>query len=730
MAETAETSETRGFRHWLFSISPFNRVILGLALGIFTGLFFGDTAGRLDIWGDAYIRLLQMTVLPYILVSLVGGLGRLDAAIARRIGLMGGALILLIWGITLASNLFLSLAYPDWTTASFFSTSLIESGKPFDPLQLYVPANPFYSMANTIVPAVVVFSILLGIALITVPDKAYLLSSLNALSTALMRIASFVGKLAPLGIFAIAAAAAGTLRVEELTRLQVYLWTYLLTWTVITFWTLPALVAWATPLSYRDVLREARLPMITAFATGTVLVVLPMIAERCKQLLEEHRLKCRETDSVIDVMVPTAYSFPSAGTLLGLGFVMFAAWYSGSPLGMTDYPAFVGVGAFVAFGSMAVAIPFMLDFFSLPADLFQLYLLGSVVTSRFATGLAAMHGIVISLLCAFAVMGQLRVRTLLNIAATSIGIAAAAAIGLGVILIHAIDYEYLGDQRVVAKTLVKDRVDLIQIKNRSQLLPIDSSQPRIEAILARGTLRVAYLPDSLPFAYRNSEGDVVGYDIDLVQTLAGDLGLSLEIARMNWPEIVQSLEKGQIDLAVGGISISPRWATQAAFSDSYIDHTAGFVMPDSRRKQFADLETVQNLSGLRILVPDDPYYVDIASKTFPRAHIEVTTTPRKYFKSDPGNAVLLYSVEAGSAWTLIYPDFSVAVPEGLEIKAPVAFALPRGAPDFVAYINTWLALSHKDGLNKSLFSHWVLGQESGGRKPRWSIMRNVLGWGE
>jgi Na+/H+-dicarboxylate symporter len=366
MENTPATSNWKGFRRWLFSISAFNRVIFGLALGIFTGLFFGESAGRLDIWGEAYIRLLQMTVLPYILVSLISGLGRLDAAIARRIGLMGGTLILLIWGITQVSNLLLSQAYPNWTTASFFSTSLVESGKPFDPLQLYVPSNPFYSMANAIVPAVVVFSILLGLALIAVPDKQHLLSSLSALSAALMRIASFVGKLAPLGIFAIAAAAAGTLRIEELSRLQVYLWTYLGAWTVITFWTLPALVAWATPLSYRDVLREARVPMVTAFATGTVLVVLPMIAERCKQLLERHKMKCQDTDAVIDVMVPTAYSFPSAGTLLGLGFIMFAAWYTGSPLGMTDYPAYVIVGAFVAFGSMAVAIPFMLDFF-LPA---------------------------------------------------------------------------------------------------------------------------------------------------------------------------------------------------------------------------------------------------------------------------------------------------------------------------------------------------------------------------
>ncbi len=55
------------------------------------------------------------------------------------------------------------------------------------------------------------------------------------------------------------------------------------------------------------------------------------------------------------------------------------------------------MGALTAFGSMAVAIPFLLDFFGLPSDQFQLYLLGSVVTARFA---AALHGFVVTLLVA------------------------------------------------------------------------------------------------------------------------------------------------------------------------------------------------------------------------------------------------------------------------------------------------------------------------------------------
>jgi Na+/H+-dicarboxylate symporter len=712
---------------WLLNLSAFNRVILGLGLGIFAGLFFGELAGNLEIFGQAYIRLLQMTVIPYIIVSLIGGLGRLDADIAKRIGIAGGLLILLIWGITEASNLFLALTYPDWTTASLFSTSLLEGAKPFDPLTLYIPSNPFYSMANAVVPAVVVFSIMLGVALISVRDKDTLLTSMGTLSDALMKIASFVGRLAPFGIFAISAAAAGTLKIEELSRLQVYLWAYLGAWTVITFWTLPAIVAWSTPLSYRQVLRESRVPMITAFATGTVLVVLPMIAERCKRLLAENDLECPETDSVIDVMVPTAYSFPSAGTLLGLGFIMFSAWYVGSPISVADYASYVGVGAFVAFGSMAVAIPFMLDFFSLPADMFQLYLLGSVATARFATALAAMHGIVISLLVAFAVMGKLRVKTLIQIVAVSIAIAGTVSFSLGLLLKHVINFEYSGEKDIVAKTLITEPVDVRQIKTLSALSAIDPSSGRIEAIIERGTLRVAYMPDRLPFAYRNSEGIAVGYDIDLVQRLAEGLGVKLELARLDWPEIVTGLQDGRLDMAVGGIAITPTRAQEVVFSGTHFDHSVGFVLPDHMRDNFAKLKIIQGIPDLEILVPKDRHYLDFAEDNFPRAKLTPVDSPRAFFKGEYGDAVMLTSAEAGSAWTLLYPQYGVAIPGGLSVKAPAAIALPAGDQDYVTYINTWLLLTEKNGFMSQLYDYWILGEEYHPSEPRWSIMRNVLG---
>jgi len=712
------------------NLSPFSKVVAGLVLGILLGVFAGEPAGALEIVGNAYIRLLQMTVLPYILVSLISGLGRLDAKMAKHIGALGGSLILFLWLITLMTVLTMPFAYPDWTASAFFSASLVDEGAPFDPLTLYIPANPFFSLSNTIVPAVVLFSICLGLALIAVPDKDGLLRGLHNLSEALMRIASFVAKVAPLGIFAISAAAAGTLRLEELGRLQVYLWAYLGAWLVLAMVTLPMLVAWATPLSYRDVLREARVAMVTAFATGTVLVVLPMIAERCKELLTERELMDEKADSTVDVLVPTAYSFPSAGTLLGLAFILFAAWFIGSPLSPSQYPGYTVIGALSAFGTMAVALPFMLDFFRLPTDLFQLYLLGSVVTARFATALAAMHGVVICLLGACAMMNRMSWRRLFEVGAVGVAIAGIAMLILGFGLTRTIPYEYTGDKSFVAMSLAGSPVATVQVDTLAPLPAPQRDRPRLDVVRERGTLRVGYPPDRLPFAFRNSAAEVVGLDMDIINDLARDLRVTLEVVRLDLADAEAALEDGSIDLLVGGIAVTPARASVFAFTNSYLDQTLALIVRDHDRDSFANLSSVAGRSELSVAMMKSDYYEDAVRGLLPYATVTEVESPREFLRGELEDVdALVYSAETGAAWTLIYPRYSVIVPRGLSYKAPVGFALPEGQPELLSFLNTWFDLKQKNGVLKQFYEHWILGKDDSSVEPRWSVLRNVLGIG-
>ncbi|MBW2221365.1 MAG: cation:dicarboxylase symporter family transporter, partial [Deltaproteobacteria bacterium] len=102
----------------VFSLSLSAKVLLGFALGIFSGIFFGEAMAFLKIVGDGFIHLLQMTVLPYVILSLITGLGRLNYSEAVSLAKKGGLFLLLLWALVIATVLVIPLAYPDWKTAS------------------------------------------------------------------------------------------------------------------------------------------------------------------------------------------------------------------------------------------------------------------------------------------------------------------------------------------------------------------------------------------------------------------------------------------------------------------------------------------------------------------------------------------------------------------------------------------------------------------------------------
>ncbi|MFV2055255.1 MAG: cation:dicarboxylate symporter family transporter [Thiohalomonadales bacterium] len=712
------------------NMSAFMRVVWALVLGILTGVFLGEPAGNLSIIGKAYVGLLQMTVLPYVLVSIIGGLGRLDADMAKNIGIKAVFVIVLVWLATMATLLLLPLAYPDWEAAGFFSTSLTAEAQSFDFLRLYIPSNVFYSMSNTIVPAVVLFSLLLGIALIQVRNKDVLISLATNIGDGLMVVASFVAKSAPLGIFAIAASAAGTLQPEELGRLQIFLWVYLLGWLALTFLLLPLLIERATPFSYREVMSMAGEAMLTALATGTVLVVLPMIIERCKELLKRHNMETEATLSAVDVLVPTAYSFPSAGTLLGLGFVLFSGWYVGSPLGLDQYASYVIMGIFSAFGSMAVAIPFMLDYFNLPADQFQLYLLGSVVTARFATALAALHAFVITLLVAAAVLKRLRKKRMLSVIGVHLAVTAGVMIAAGFTFKSMIPFQYEGGRTFEKMHLVADVVAMTSDKDPAPLSNDDQQRARLDVIRDRGSLRIGYSVDSLPFVFRNDKGQLVGFDMEMMNALAVDLGVQIETIKVkDDSDLTLWLKEGRLDIVIGGRVITPESAIEFLYSDAYTYHTAGFVVFDAIRDNFSSLKKVRQMQDLKLYVPDVPYYVSAIKKLLPDTSYEVLSSPRKFFKGKhEEKSAFVYSAEVGSAWTLLYPEYSVVVPQGLSIKAPVGFIMPKGQMDFMSYMNTWLKLKTFNGFQKMVYDYWILGKNLNKQNPRWSVAHDVFGW--
>jgi Na+/H+-dicarboxylate symporter/ABC-type amino acid transport substrate-binding protein len=710
-----------------------NRILVGLASGVLLGLFLGERAVAVKWAADGFVKLLQMTVLPYVTVSIVSSLGRLRYEDAKQLGLKTGAVVAALWLVALFFTFLIPLAFPHMQNASFFSTTLVERRPPFNFVDLYIPSNPFYSLANNVVPAVVLFSVILGVALIGAPRKQPLLDVLDAAFDGLSRATRFVTRLTPYGLFAIAATAAGTLNLEQLGRLQVYLVVYVLVALLVTLWVLPGLVAALTPIRVGEIFALTRNALLTAFVAGDLFIVLPVLIEASKTMIERLQLPDQGAVTLPEVIVPASFNFPHTGKLLSISFILFAGWFADAVVSVTEYPRLAFTGLVTFFGSLNVAVPFLLDLFRIPADTFQLFLASGVINSRFGTLVAAMHTVTVALLGACAMVGALRWdrRRIVRYAAVTAALTFAVIGGTRAVFTSVMNQQYTKDKVLAGMHLLHDTSPAVVRKwPDGSDLPAEG-RPALDAIRARGSIRVGFLSDSLPFAFFNQHGDLVGFDIELAHRLANELGVQLELVQLQRDRFDESLERGVCDLVMSGVAVTTLRASRTTLSNSYLDETLAFVVPDEARERFTTWEDIRSRGALRIAVPNVPYYIDKLRVMVPQATIEPFTDFEATFTAGRSGAdAIALPAERGSAWTLMYPAYSVVVPEPGTVKIPLAYPIARHDQAFAAFVNTWIDLKRKDGSFDAAFQYWILGKSAAARTPRWSIIRNVLHWVE
>jgi Na+/H+-dicarboxylate symporter len=451
------------------------KILAGLVLGILTGIFLGEIAAPFTIGGDVYIGLLQMTVLPYIVVSLISNIGGISWS--ERRGLVIAAMIvlssMLLLGVVVL--VVVPLAFPVWHSASFFSASLIADPKIIDLVALYVPSNPFASLANNLVPASVLFSIMLGIGIGGIPGKEGLLHALDVMAAGLNEINKMVIKLTPIGVFAIAAGTAGTISLGEVGKLQAYLLTYTVIAVVLSFVVLPMLVAAVTPFKYRDLLAIPRDTLITIFATAKIIVVLPQLVENVKQLFRRYDLEDEEVEHGAEILLPLAYPFPNLGTFTILMFIPFSAWYLGNSLDMSDQLLFYGSAFLSSFVAPIVGIPFLLDILKIPADMMELFIMSTVYTDRIRVVLGAVHLFCLAIVVLAISRGvfKIHIRRLLKALLFSGLVFFGSLFAVRAYLAYSLDGGYAGDQALISMRWMERTVPAKQYNG--DLPPAESS---------------------------------------------------------------------------------------------------------------------------------------------------------------------------------------------------------------------------------------------------------------
>jgi Na+/H+-dicarboxylate symporter/ABC-type amino acid transport substrate-binding protein len=709
------------------------KILLGLVGGTLTGLFLGELATPVGVVGDIFINLLQMTVLPYIVVSLVGNLGRISWSESRRLIIAACTILALLLGLGVVILALVPLAFPAWHSASFFSPSLLEEAHKLDLVALYIPSNPFASLSQNIVPAVVIFSILLGIGISGIPGNKGLLDAMEVTATALNRINKLIIKLTPIGVFGIAAGTAGTISIGEMSRLQAYLLTYTVIVIILSMVVLPLLITAVTPFRYRDLLSIPKDTMITIFATAKIVVLLPQLVDSVKELFNRYQLEDDECDTAAEVLLPLAYPFPNLGTYIVLMFVPFSAWYLGRAMEWQDLITFQAAALLSSFVAPIIGIPFLLDIARIPADMMELFVMSTIYTDRLRVVLGAAHLLTLTVIAISINRGIFKVNwpRLTKVCLLSAVLIGASLYGVRAYLTHALADSYAGDTALLHMHWMNRPVPAKQyIDTLPPPDPTASTLGRSRAVIERGSLRVAYLDDAVPFVFHSDDGQLVGFEVEMAHNLALNLEVELELIHIDLEQLDALFASGQVDIVMSGLAITPGRARQWLFTASPLDLTLGLLVPDHRRKSFTNRDALRRFKNLQLgAVQADRIFSQEIERALPNASVHHVASAREFLDGErPELDALIYSAEGGSAWTLLYPDYTVVIPNGGGIKIPLGYPVPADDLVWERYISQWIELKQKDGTVEALYNHWILGGGAMSSEPRWSIVRDVLHW--
>lgn len=97
-----------------------------------------------------------------------------------------------------------------------------------------------------------------------------------------------------------------------------------------------------------------------------------------------------------------------------------------------------------------------------------------------------------------------------------------------------------------------------------------SNHEVLHEIIDRGTLRVGTSGTQPPLSMKNARGELTGMDVELAQALADAMKVELVLVETPFPELLDDLEAGHIDLVISSLTITPRRNARVAFAGPYL----------------------------------------------------------------------------------------------------------------------------------------------------------------
>lgn len=235
----------------------------------------------------------------------------------------------------------------------------------------------------------------------------------------------------------------------------------------------------------------------------------------------------------------------------------------------------------------------------------------------------------------------------------------------------------------------------------------------VEDVVQRGTLRVG-MSTFVPWAMRDKNGNLIGFEIDVATKVAEDMGVEVEFVPTAWSGIIPALLAKKFDIIIGGMSITPQRNLTVNFTIPYAHSGQQMAASTQLAKGFNTLEQF-NASDVTIACRRGATPCKAAQKMFPKATVRQFDDDAQAFQEVVnGNAhAMISSAPKPRFWMDAYPG-KVFLPFGDEnlTKGDEAFALRKGDHDALNFFSNWITVNTSNGWIKERHDYWFKDQSA------------------
>ena len=354
---------------WYFKPNLLSRILIGLVLGAIVGIALGygnpETVkafvDNTKFFGDLFIRLLKMIVVPVILFSLIAGAASIAPSRLGRVGVKIMVYYLATSALTVAIGLAFANVFQPGAGMGIVGDAAVQGKAAESPtmsqiLLNIVPTNPAESLAKGDVLPIIFFAVLFGLAIAYVKDSKdaavakgadTLFNVVNAAAETMYKIVRGIMEYAPIGVFFLIAmvfAQQGAKALGPLLFVTLTVYVGLLVHLVISYGGIMAVAG----LGFGKFLKGANEAMITAFVTRSSGGTLPVTMRCSEEKLGIPRNICSFT-------LPLGATINMDGTAIYLGVcAMFIGYATGNPLTMDQQLTVVITATLASIGTAGV----------------------------------------------------------------------------------------------------------------------------------------------------------------------------------------------------------------------------------------------------------------------------------------------------------------------------------------------------------------------------------------